>query len=188
MFQFGDGPLLPVIPAKAGIQLLLFLSDHALYNLGSVQEAALESNDKPGQLDKFKDAVRELGCADDSDRFEEWTGKLARAVRAIAVAAALLPFVAVAQGLPPLPQSLARVSAVSCIKIDETGAVSGAFLIASTGDAARDRDLIAWIRQLHWPAAKPGEKKRNAWFPMPIAMGGEPLLESPPACAPKAGS
>lgn len=103
------------------------------------------------------------------------------------VFAAVTSLAANAQGLPPLPPSLAHASAVSCIKIDDTGAVSGAFLVTSTGDPARDRDLIAWIKQLHWDAAKPGEKLRNAWFPMPVAFGGEQPPPMPESCAPKLG-
>lgn len=91
-----------------------------------------------------------------------------------------------ADELPPLPPDLMNVSAVSCIKINTAGAIGGAFLIHSTGDSGRDRHLLEWIKQLHWPVAKPGEKLRNTWFPMPIAIGGAPALEPPPTCGPSA--
>ena len=37
-----------------------------------------ETNPQRGQLDKFKDAARELECDDDEQRFKERLGKLAK--------------------------------------------------------------------------------------------------------------
>lgn len=41
------------------------------------------SSDKPTQLDKFKEAARELECDDDDKRFKERLGKLAKAKPAL---------------------------------------------------------------------------------------------------------
>jgi hypothetical protein len=73
--------------------------------------------------------------------------------------------------LPALTPDLQGVSAVACVKISKGGAVSGAFLVSTTGDPERDRHLLQWIRQLHWPPAAPDEKLRDVWFPMPLAIG-----------------
>lgn len=48
------------------------------------------------------------------------------------------------------PGEVAHVAAVTCIRVDEAGAASGAFIVRSTGDPAKDRALIGWVRQLHW--------------------------------------
>jgi len=91
---------------------------------------------------------------------------------------------AVAQGLPPIPEDLLNVSAVSCVKMDESGKVVGAYMIQSTGDAGRDREVVAWVKQLRWDKAKPGEKSRNVWFPMPVAFGGDAQPPEMPASCP----
>jgi hypothetical protein len=114
---------------------------------------------------------------------ERGQGVYAKAI-AIAAATLFLPCAAASEGLPPIPPSLLNVSAVSCVRLDDLGAVSGAFLITSTGDPDRDRDLLAWIKQLHWAPAKAGEQ-RNVWFPMPVAIGdGISPPPMPASCAP----
>jgi len=90
--------------------------------------------------------------------------------------------------LPPLTLDLDGVSAVACVKISKASAVSGAFLLSSTGAPERDRRLLQWIRQLHWPPASPGEKLRDVWFPMPVAIGeGVEAPEGPQSCSPPLG-
>jgi hypothetical protein len=91
---------------------------------------------------------------------------------------------AAAEDLPLVTPDLAHVAAVSCVKIDDSGAVSGAFLITSTGDGEKDHHLLEWIKQLHWDKVKPGEKWRNKWFPMPISIGGETSPVPPEKCFP----
>ena len=89
---------------------------------------------------------------------------------------------AAAQELPPIPQDLLNVSAISCVKMDDSGKIVGAYMIQSTGDVARDREVIAWVKKLHWDKAKPGDKSRNVWFPMPIAFGDTQPPEMPASC------
>lgn len=87
-----------------------------------------------------------------------------------------------AQGLPDIPEDLLNHNAITCIKMDNSGKVVGAYIVQSTGDAHRDRELVAWVRKLHWPKVKAGEKSRNIWFPMPIAFGNATPPDSPNAC------
>jgi hypothetical protein len=108
-------------------------------------------------------------------------------MRGKAIVAALIVSVvgtaAAAAGLPPVPPELVNVAAVTCIRVDEAGAINGAFILRSTGDPAKDRALLGWVRQLHWDKAAPGEK-RGEWFPMPIAIGTAVPPEMPKSCAP----
>ena len=101
--------------------------------------------------------------------------------------AAMLAFacstVAAAQELPPVPLELVDSALVLCVTIDEAG-VPDALVITGTGDAAKDRAALQWVKQLRWPPAGPGEEGRNSWFPMPIAFGNAAPLPPPPACGP----
>ena len=87
-----------------------------------------------------------------------------------------------AQELPPLPPSLLNTAGAVCISISNQGDVNGTYVLTSTGDAQADRDMLAWVRQLHWPVATPGEKMRETWFPMPIAFGDKKPPDAPPSC------
>jgi len=87
--------------------------------------------------------------------------------------------------LPPLTPDLEGASAVACVRVGKAGAVTGAFLLGSTGDRERDRHLLQWIEQLHWPPAAPGETLRDTWFPMPVAIGeGVKAPAAPQSCSP----
>ena len=86
--------------------------------------------------------------------------------------------------VPPLTPDLINAAGVACVRIDNAGSVTGAFLIATTGDPGRDQHLLDWVQRLHWPAAEPGEKLRNTWFPMPIAIGSAKLPQAPRSCSP----
>ncbi len=72
---------------------------------------------------------------------------------------------------------------VACVKIDDTGAVIGAFVIVSTGDAEEDRLLLSGVRNLQWGAKKAGET-RGVWFPMGLALNGATPPTGPATCAP----
>jgi hypothetical protein len=87
--------------------------------------------------------------------------------------------------LPPIPEDLLNVNAVSCVKVNDSGKIVGAYLIQTTGDADRDREVVAYVKKLHWDKAKPGEKLRNVWFPMPIAFGDAKPPEMPASCRPR---
>ena len=87
-----------------------------------------------------------------------------------------------ARELPAIPHDLLNVNAISCVKMDDNGKVVGVYLIQSTGDADRDREVVAWVKKLHWEKVKPGEKLRNVWFPMPIAFGGVQTPKMPAFC------
>lgn len=102
----------------------------------------------------------------------------------MAIAILLFPLAkAQAQELPPLPESLLNASGAVCMNVSMTGDVRGAYLLTSTGDSNADKDMVAWARQLHWPVAKPGEKLRDTWFPMPIAFGSAKPVAAPPTCS-----
>jgi hypothetical protein len=98
--------------------------------------------------------------------------------------AALNASAAAAQELPAIPEDLLNVTAVSCLKMDNSGAVVGAFLIQSTGDEGRDREVVAWVKKLRWDKAERGDKLRNVWFPMPIAFGNVTPPAMPASCSP----
>jgi hypothetical protein len=107
------------------------------------------------------------------------------AVLAFAFAVATIG-IADAQELPPLPSTLLNASGAVCITISKQGDVGGAYILASTGDAQADKDMLAWVQQLHWPVTAPGEKMRDKWFPMPIGFGGKTPPKVPATCAPPA--
>jgi TonB family protein len=107
-----------------------------------------------------------------------------RTLSALAVAAFLCT-PASSQELPPITPELRNVAAVVCIRVDEAGTVSGALIVVSSGDPARDNALLGWVRQLRWGAG-PGEGWRNQWFPMPIAIGSVPPPPAPATCGPPA--
>lgn len=107
-----------------------------------------------------------------------------RRLPASIMAAAMFAGPALAQDLPPVPRALVDTAALVCVKIDVDGRVD-AFLLDSKGDAARDTAVLAWVRQLKWPAAQPGEEGgRNRWFPMPVQFGDVPAPALPQGCAP----
>ena len=87
-----------------------------------------------------------------------------------------------AQELPPLPPTLLNASGAVCISISKQGDVGGAYVLTSTGDAQADKDMLAWVYQLHWSVAAPGEKMRDTWFPMPIGFGENEPPKVPPDC------
>ena len=90
---------------------------------------------------------------------------------------------AAAQELPPLPATLLNASGAVCITVSKKGKVDGAYVLASTGDAQTDTDMLAWVNQLRWPIATPGEKLRDMWFPMPISFGAKQPPNVASTCA-----
>jgi len=98
-------------------------------------------------------------------------------------AALALSGAAAGQDAPPITERMVGTSAVVCIRIARTGAVSGAFIVVSTGKPEIDRDMEAWARQLHWPAAKPSDTDREVWFPMGVSFDGPPARKVD-SCAP----
>lgn len=101
------------------------------------------------------------------------------------IAALSLGGPALAQDMPPVPRALVDTSALVCVKIDRDGHTD-AFILDSKGDAAHDKAVLAWVRQLKWPAAEAGDGSRNVWFPMPVAFGNAPSPALPKGCAPGA--
>jgi TonB family protein len=99
-------------------------------------------------------------------------------------ASVCVPMRAAAQELPALPADLVDTAAVTCIRVSQSGSVDGVFILASTGDGARDAEVLEWVRQLHWPPAKPDEKLRGTWFPMPVSFGQAKPLPMPSSCSP----
>ena len=97
---------------------------------------------------------------------------------------ACVPMRAAAQELPPVPSDLVDTAAVTCIRVSRSGSVVGAFILASTGDSARDAEVLEWVSQLHWPQAKTDEKLHGTWFPMPVSFGQAKPLPMPSSCSP----
>jgi hypothetical protein len=77
----------------------------------------------------------------------------------------------------------AKEGIVACVKIGDAGAVTGAFIVVSSGDAAEDQFLLSGIRNLQWGAKKAGET-RGSWFPMGLALNGATPPAGPAKCAP----
>jgi len=109
--------------------------------------------------------------------------RLQIAVTAVMIGAAFSANAA-SDELPPLTPDLLNVAGVACVRIGDDGSVTGAFLIGSTGDPTRDQHLVDWVQHLHWLPAKPGEKLRNSWFPMPVATGNARAPKAPDSCRP----
>jgi hypothetical protein len=105
--------------------------------------------------------------------------KLAGGALALAAAAT-----AARAELPPQPASIKDQAVLACVRMDAEGKVSGAYLMSSTGDAARDADFLAWIKQLKW--AKPEKRDRtiDQWLPMGLALGKGKAPPSPKTCDP----
>jgi hypothetical protein len=61
---------------NAGKAYALFV--FRIIDIHEVHMAEVNSNDQKSQLDKFKDAARELECDDDDQRFKERLGKLVK--------------------------------------------------------------------------------------------------------------
>ena len=92
----------------------------------------------------------------------------------VAIVSALLVLMAAivsAQEMPPLPATLRDASGAVCISVSKQGDVSGVYVLASTGNPQADQDMLAWVHQLRWPIATPGETLRDTWFPMSIGFG-----------------
>lgn len=106
-------------------------------------------------------------------------------MKALLLLAMLGASAAAAQELPPISGDMLNVAAVACVKIDDNGSVVGAYLVQPTGDAGRDRHVLAWVKKLHWDKAAPGEKLRNMWFPMPVSFGSATVPKMPATCLPK---
>jgi len=91
--------------------------------------------------------------------------------------------------LPPQPASLKDQAVLACVRMDAEGKVSGAYLMSSTGDSARDADFLTWIRKLEWPKPGKHDKTVDKWLPMGLALGKGKAPPSPKSCdAPKDGA
>ncbi len=86
-----------------------------------------------------------------------------------------------------IPADLVKVGAVVCLKVDNRGAVSGAYVIESTAGHEKDKEIVAGVKQLTWGKAKSGDRSRNIWFPMSIAFGEVVAPIAPASCAPAKG-
>lgn len=85
---------------------------------------------------------------------------------------------------PPIPRSLTNEAGAVCLKVAENGTVDDAFVLVSTGSKRKDRDLLAWARQMQWPARKAAGEERNVWFPMALVSGTANPPQMPKRCAP----
>jgi hypothetical protein len=86
--------------------------------------------------------------------------------------------------LPPEPASIQNQAVLACVRMDAEGKVSGAYLMSSTGDAARDADFLAWIKKLEWPKPSKRDKTVDQWLPMGLALGKAKAPPSPESCPP----
>jgi hypothetical protein len=103
---------------------------------------------------------------------------------ALAITLALLQ--SGADGQVPAAQSDApKPWIVACVQINDDGNVSKAFVVVSSGDAARDEVLLTAIEQLHWDKVPPGSNpSRNVWLPIGFALDGAAAPASPRSCGP----
>jgi hypothetical protein len=83
-----------------------------------------------------------------------------------------------------LPEDLLNVGVVTCVMVDDDGAVSQAYVVASTTAPEKDAEIVATIKQLHWGKALPGDRSRNIWFPIGLAFGDAKAPPSPQGCVP----
>jgi hypothetical protein len=73
---------------------------------------------------------------------------------------------------------------VACVRIDDAGAVTGAYILVSSGNAEDDNTFLTYFRGLKWNPKKPGEAGRNVWIPMGVALGGKKPPPTPDTCGP----
>ncbi len=95
---------------------------------------------------------------------------------------ALVSGPASADELPPIPQSLLNHAGVACIKVSGEGVVTDAFVISTTGSPEGDRDMLGWVKQLHWD--NPGDALRDRWSPITVSFGRGPSPSAPAKCGP----
>ncbi len=86
--------------------------------------------------------------------------------------------------IPPPPPLPPNRSVVVCIKIANSGAVSGAFLVTSTGDPAYDRMVLNMAKQLRYPPTQPGDVAPSGWRPIPMTFETTRLPAMPATCQP----
>jgi len=79
-------------------------------------------------------------------------------------------------------------AAQACIMVTNSGSIGGAYLLSTSGDKGADRDMLAWLKQLNWGPAKPGEKMRNVWFTTGLAFGNAKAPDASETCNPPAKS
>jgi len=103
---------------------------------------------------------------------------------AIGATLTLLSGTAVHAAVPPQPASLKDQAVLACVRMDAEGKVSGAYLLSSTGDAARDADYLAWIKKLEWPRPPKYDKTIDQWLPMGLALGRSKAPPAPKTCDP----
>jgi hypothetical protein len=104
---------------------------------------------------------------------------------AIGVGLAVLAIAGAARAeLPPVPPSIADHAVLACVRMDAEGKVSGAYLLNSTGDLARDADYLAWIKKLEWSRPSKHDKTIDQWLPMGLALGKAKAPPSPKTCDP----
>ena len=102
----------------------------------------------------------------------------------LAIAFVGLVSTGVSAQMAPIPRSLSNASGGVCLKIANNGTIADAFLIVSTGSESKDRDLLAYAKQLQWPAQKRDGEVREVWFPMALASGKAKPPQMPKSCAP----
>ena len=95
----------------------------------------------------------------------------------------LLAVAVFAQQLPPMPAALNDSAGVACVRLGEAGDVADAFVVVTTGNAAGDRELLRWVRQLRWPTGEARPDLRGIWFPMPVTFGKAAAPAAPESCA-----
>jgi hypothetical protein len=106
-------------------------------------------------------------------------------MRSAAAAFTLLAAATAARAdLPPQPASIKDQAVLACVRMDAEGKVSGAYLLSSTGDAARDADFLGWIKQLKWAKPDKRDKTVDQWLPMGLALGKGKAPPSPKTCDP----
>ena len=91
---------------------------------------------------------------------------------------------AVRAEIPPQPASIKDQAVLACVRMDAEGKVSGAYLMSSTGDAARDADYLGWIKKLEWPKPSKRDKTVDQWMPMGLALGKSKAPPAPKTCDP----
>jgi TonB family protein len=82
-----------------------------------------------------------------------------------------------------------RGAIVACVRIDDSGAVTDAFVLKSSGDPTIDAGMLAVIKKHDWGKKQLGEtgpgETRNAWHPQRMTMKGAAPYDLPPSCAPQ---
>ncbi len=77
-----------------------------------------------------------------------------------------------------------RAAIVACVKVNDDGVVTDAFILKSSGDPTIDEGMLSVIKSHHWDSGSAGGAQ-NGWHPQRMTMKGETPYAMPETCGPE---